>query len=232
MKFSSLSLAPVFNLFYPHTCIGCGSDVIEKDNFLCLECLNDLPRTHFAMHKNNPVEKKFWGRLALASAMSEFYFAKGSMVQNMIHEFKYRGNKEAGFFLGTMMGNSLSNSNRFPIDALIPLPLFEKKEKMRGFNQSEILCLGIAEVLGKPVIKNNVIRKIFTETQTKKHRVERWKNVEEIFFIKNPEELEGKHLLLVDDVITTGATIDACGTEILKIKNVVLSVASLAIASN
>jgi ComF family protein len=232
MKFSSLSLFPVFNLFYPHTCIGCGSDVIEKSNFLCIECLNDLPCTDFAMHKNNPVEKKFWGRLALASAMSEFYFAKGSMVQNMIHEFKYRGNKKAGFFLGTMMGNSLLNSNRFPVDVLIPLPLFEKKEKMRGFNQSEILCRGIAHVLEKPIIKNNVIRKIFTETQTKKHRVERWKNVEEIFFIKNPEELEGKHILLVDDVITTGATIDACGTEILKIKNVVLSVASLAIASN
>jgi predicted amidophosphoribosyltransferase len=103
---------------------------------------------------------------------------------------------------------------------------------MRGFNQSEILCRGIADVLEKPIIKNNVIRKIFTETQTKKHRVERWKNVEEIFFIKNPEQLEGKHILLVDDVITTGATIDACGTEILKIKNVILSVASLAIASN
>jgi ComF family protein len=164
--------------------------------------------------------------------MSEFYFAKGSMVQNMIHEFKYRGNKKAGFFLGTMMGNSLLNSNRFPIDILIPLPLFEKKEKMRGFNQSEILCRGIAHVIEKPIIKNNVIRKIFTETQTKKHRVERWKNVEEIFFVKNPEELEGKHILPVDDVITTGATIDACGSEILKIKNVVLSVASLAIASN
>lgn len=232
MRISSFTLSPLFNLFYPHTCIGCGSDVIEKDNFLCLDCLNDLPRTHFAMHKNNPVEKKFWGRIALASATSELYFVKGSMVQNMIHEFKYRGNKKAGLFLGNMMGNSLLNSNRFPIDALIPLPLFEKKQKMRGFNQAEILCLGIADVLAKPVIKNNVIRKVFTETQTKKHRIERWKNVEGIFYINNPKELEGKHILLVDDVITTGATIDACGTEILKLENVKLSVASLAIAAN
>jgi ComF family protein len=114
---------------------------------------------------------------------------------------------------------------------IIPLPLFEKKEKMRGYNQSEILCHGIAEILNKPVNRNNVIRKVFTETQTKKHRVERWKNVENIFLVTNPTELEGKRILLVDDVITTGATIDACATEILKIKNVKLSVASLAVAS-
>lgn len=184
------------------------------------------------MHQNNPVEKKFWGRIALASAMSEFYFSKGSMVQNMIHEFKYRGNKKAGHFFGNLVGKSLLNSNRFNIDVIVPLPLFERKEKMRGFNQAEILCNGIAEILKKPVIKNNVVRKVFTDTQTKKHRIERWKNVEDIFYVNNPEELESRHILLVDDVITTGATIDACGTEILKIKDVTLSVASLAIAGS
>ncbi len=176
------------------------------------------------------MEKKFWGRIALASAMSELYFSKGSMVQNMIHEFKYRGNKKAGHFFGNLMGKSLLNSNRFSIDVIIPLPLFERKEKLRGFNQAEILCNGIGEILNKPVVKNNVIRKVFTETQTKKHRIERWKNVEGIFYVSNPKELEGRHILLVDDVITTGATIDACATEILKIKNITLSVASLAIA--
>jgi ComF family protein len=110
--------------------------------------------------------------------------------------------------------------------------LFEKKEKKRGFNQAEILCNGISEILKKPVVKNNVIRKIFTDTQTKKHRLERWKNVEGIFYVNAPTELQGRHVLLVDDVITTGATIDACGTEILKIKGVTLSVASLAIAGS
>lgn len=210
--------------------MGCGNDVISNENFLCLECLNDLPHTDFAMHKNNPVEKKFWGRIALASAMSEFYFSKGSIVQNMIHEFKYRGNKKAGYYFGNLMGKSLLGSNRFPVDVIVPLPLFEKKEKMRGFNQSEILCNGIAEFIRKPVVKNNVIRKVFTDTQTKKHRIERWKNVESIFYVKHPDELKGRHILLVDDVITTGATIDACGTEILKIEGVTLSVASLAIA--
>ena len=233
MKISSFTSSPLFHLFYPHNCIGCGSDVIQNENFLCLDCINDLPYTNFAMHANNPVEKKFWGRIALASAMSEFYFSKGSMVQNMIHEFKYRGNKKAGNYFGNLMGKSLLNSNRFSnIDVIIPLPLFERKEKLRGFNQAEILCNGIAEIINKPVIKKNVIRKVFTETQTKKHRIERWKNVEGIFYITDPQSLEGKNILLVDDVITTGATIDGCGTEILKIKNVTLSVASLAIATS
>jgi ComF family protein len=205
--------------------------VIDKENFLCLECFDNLPQTNFALHANNPLEKKFWGRITLVSAMSQFYFSKESIVQNMIHELKYKGNKKAGHYFGNLMGKSLLNSNRFHIDVIIPLPLFEKKEKTRGYNQSEILCNGISEIINKPIIKNNVVRKVFTETQTKKHRIERWKNVENIFLVTNPVDLDGKSILLVDDVITTGATIDACATEILKIKNVKLSVASLAMAS-
>jgi ComF family protein len=206
--------------------------VISGENFLCLRCIHDLPVTNFAMHANNPLEKKFWGRLALTSAMSELYFSKDSIVQNMIHEFKYRGNKKAGHYFGNLMGRSLLNSNRFNIDLIVPLPLFIRKEKMRGFNQAEILCNGIAEIINKPVISKNIIRKIFTESQTRKHRVERWKNVEGIFFINDPKFLEGKDILLVDDVITTGATLEACGTEILKVTGTKLSVATLAIATS
>ncbi len=232
MKITAIRSSPVFHLLYPHTCIGCGSDVLNEENFLCLQCINELPYTNFAMQTNNPVEKLFWGRIALASATSEFHFSKGSVVQNMIHEFKYRGNQKAGHYFGRLMGKSLLESDRFNVDIIVPLPLFERKEKMRGFNQAEILCNGIAEIINKPVAAKNVIRKVFTETQTKKHRVERWKNVENIFYVKEPAKLKGKHILLVDDVITTGATIDACGTELLKIKNLTLSVASLAIAGS
>jgi ComF family protein len=204
--------------------------VITEENFLCLQCIAQLPHTNFAASKNNPVEKLFWGRIALYAAMSEFYFSKGSTIQNIIHEFKYRGNRKAGHYFAKLMGKSLLNSARFDVDVIVPLPLFERKEKARGFNQAEILCNGISEIINKPVVSKNVIRKVATETQTKKHRIERWKNVDGIFLIKDPRSLEGKHILLVDDVITTGATIDACGTEILKIKDVRLSVASLAIA--
>ncbi|HWH63613.1 MAG TPA: phosphoribosyltransferase family protein [Ginsengibacter sp.] len=219
------------HFFYPHICIGCGSDIIEKENFLCLECINDLPHTDFATHANNPVEKIFWGRIPITSGMSEFYFSKDSIIQNCIHELKYRGNKKIGLYLGKIMGKSLLNSNRFSnIDFLIPLPLFTAKEFKRGFNQSSILCSGIKEVINIPVVTKNVIRIVHTETQTKKGRIQRWENVEKSFSVIEPSMLKGKHVLLVDDVITTGATIEACGTEILKIEGVQLSIASLAIS--
>jgi ComF family protein len=233
LKHSFITSSPLFHLFYPHVCIGCGSDVIDAESFLCLECINDLPHTNFAMHANNPVEKIFWGRVAITNAMSEFYFSKTSIIQNLIHEFKYKGNREVGHYLGNFMGKSILNSNRFnDINAIIPLPLFEKKEKKRGYNQAEILCNGISEITNSPVIKKNVTRIVHTETQTKKGRIQRWENVEKIFSIAQPKKLEGKHILLVDDVITTGATLESCATEILKIENVRLSIATLAMATH
>lgn len=232
MPASSFTKSALFHLFYPHNCIGCGSDLLEPENHLCIECFENLPYTQFSVQADNPVEKKFWGRIDLQSAMSLVYFSKDSIVQNIIHEIKYRGNKKAGHFLGKLMGKSLLKSNRFPIDVIIPLPLFPKKEKMRGYNQSELLCDGISEIIGKPVLSGKVIRTVFSETQTRKRRLERWLNVENIFLIKDAQLLEGKHILLVDDVVTTGATLDACGNEILKIKNVKLSVATLAFATS
>jgi ComF family protein len=232
MKKSFITSSPLFHLFYPHNCIGCGSDVIDKENFICLECINDLPHTNFAMHANNPVEKKFWGRLALTSAMSQFYFSKVSIIQNIIHEFKYRGNRDAGLYLGSLIGQSLLNSNRFDVDVIIPIPLFEKKEKQRGFNQAAVLCKGISDAMNISVLENIVTRIVHTETQTKKHRAERWQNVEKSFSVTKPELLEDKHVLLVDDVITTGSTLEACGQQILKVNGARLSIATLAMASS
>lgn len=232
MNFKENILSPFIHFFYPHTCIGCGSDIIEKENFLCLECINELPHTNFALHSNNPLEKFFWGRMPVTSGMSEFYFSKASAIQNCIHEFKYKGNIKLGLYLGRMMGKSILNSNRFSnIDLLIPLPLFTRKEFKRGFNQSSILCNGINEITNIPVMVNNVIRIKATETQTKKGRIERWENVEKSFSVADAEKLKGKHVLLVDDVITTGATIEACGSQILKVEDTKLSIASLAFAT-
>jgi len=225
-------VSPLLHFIYPHICIGCGSDVLDADNFLCLDCINNLPHTGFAMHANNPVEKIYRGRMAITAGMSEIYFAKNSIIQNLIHEFKYKGNKKIGAYLGRMMGNSLQNSNRFmDIDYLVPIPLFTEKEFKRGFNQASILCQGISEVLGIPIVSKNVMRNIHTETQTKKGRAERWKNVEKKFSVTDPGVFANKHILLVDDVITTGATLEACGSEILKIEGTRLSVATLAIAT-
>ena len=232
LKISDHIVTPLLHFFYPHNCIGCGSDIITNNNFLCLECSNNLPLTGFSLHANNPVEKMFWGRIAITAGTSEFYFSKGSIIQNLIHELKYKGNRKAGVYLGNLMGNSLLKSNRFlNIDMLVPLPLFAKKEFKRGYNQAMVLCEGIAEVMNLPIITKNVVRIIHTETQTKKGRIERWENVEKSFTVKDISLLKGKHILLVDDVITTGATMEACGAEILKVDDSRLSIAALAFAT-
>ncbi len=225
-------VADTLHLFYPHICTGCGSDILEKENLLCLHCINDLPNTHFALHSGNPVEKAFWGRIPVTAAHSQFYFAKESLIQHLIHQLKYKNNKDIGVYMGELMGKALSGSNRFNnIDALVPLPLYPDKERKRGYNQATVICEGMANTMNIPVITNNVIRQRFTETQTRKHRAERWQNVEGSFVVTHPQQLKGKNILLVDDVITTGATIEACGSTILQCEGTKLFVASLAYAA-
>ncbi len=220
------------HLFYPHVCTGCGSDLLQQDNLLCLHCINNLPHTNFAQHNNNPVEKIFWGRIPITAAHSEFYFSKEFLIQHLIHQLKYRGDTKIGFYLGEIMGKTLLNSNRFSsIDAIIPLPLYAGKEHKRGYNQATVICNGISSVMNIPVLNGAVIRQHATETQTRKHRTERWENVKSSFKVAKENELTGKHLLLVDDVVTTGATLEACGNVILETENVKLSIATLAYAA-
>jgi ComF family protein len=219
------------HLFYPHVCTGCGSDLLEADNLLCLKCLHDLPHTNFASLPNNPIEKYFWGRINLTDAYSQFYFSKAFLIQHLIHQLKYKGDTKIGFYLGEIMGKTMLESNRFSnIDALIPLPLYADKEHKRGYNQATVICNGISSVMNTPVLSNAIIRQHATETQTRKHRTERWENVKDSFKMIKPAELKGKRLLLVDDVITTGATLEACGNVILGASDVKLSIASLAYA--
>ena len=232
MPFLKNIFSDTLHLFYPHMCNGCGSDLLKEKNLLCLKCINNLPHTHFARYKNNPVEKYFWGRLPLVAAHSEFYFSKESLIQHLIHQLKYKGNIKIGVYLGEMAGKTLLNSNRFnTVDALIPLPLFADKERQRGYNQAAVICNGISMVMNIPVIKDNIIRQRFTETQTLKHRTERWENVSGSFAVNNAAALKGKHLLLVDDVVTTGATLEACGNILLQVEGVRLSIVTLAHAA-
>jgi ComF family protein len=217
------------HLFFPHICAGCGTDTISLESPLCIKCIDQLPLTNFHLYANNPVEKHFWGRIPVTNAAALCHFTTGSLVQHLLHQIKYKGNKEAGYFLGRMMGNTLKASNRFDdIDALIPLPLFAARQKKRGYNQSAILCDGMAEIMNVPVVKHAVIRLSATETQTRKNRIDRWKNMEGKFELVKQDALTGKHVLLVDDVITTGATLEACGQELFKTDGLRLSIATLA----
>ncbi len=222
----------LLQLVFPHVCDGCGSDLLNIESQLCLRCLAAMPETNFEKHAGNPVEKMFWGRLSLVSATAAFYFTKESLMQKLMHQFKYRNNKDLGLQMGRLMGISLKESGRFnSIEALIPLPLFPSKEKKRGYNQATVLCEGIAEIFPLPILKKTVIRPQHTDTQTKKGRIARWKNIEGKFELLNANEIVNKHLLLIDDVVTTGATLEACGSELLKSENVRLSIATLCQAS-
>jgi ComF family protein len=220
------------HLLFPHNCAGCGSDLIEANQYICHQCFTALPETNFAPYANNPIEKIFYGRVEVKEAMAAYYFNKQSVLQQLIHTLKYRNNKEVGLQLGRWMGLLLQSSHRFStIDALVPLPLFPEKEKKRGYNQAAVLCEGISEIINIPVVNNFVQRKRYTDTQTKKGRSERWKNVDGSFEINTSMETKFKHVLLVDDVITTGATLEACGEAVVE-SGVQLSMAVLAWASD
>jgi ComF family protein len=229
MNCTNIFFDGLVHLLYPKVCAGCGSDLLGRDQLICLDCFNSLPVTNFWNNAGNPVEKMFWGRLPLVAAAAFMYFTKKSVIQNLLHQLKYKGNKEVGMYFGKLMGTHLKSAERFSeIDAVIPLPLFYQKERKRGYNQAAVICDGIAETIGKPVLRNVIGRKTKTETQTRKSRLERWENIDGKFELTRGDIIANRHVLLVDDVITTGATLEACGAELLKGDNVKLSIVSLA----
>ena len=221
----------ILHILFPHVCDGCGSDIIDEESSLCMKCIAEMLETNFHLHSNNPVEKIFWGRLPIINATAQYYFIKESLMQHLMHQLKYKGTRELGKQLGRLMGYDLQKTNRFnKVDFLIPLPLFPSKEKRRGYNQATILCEGIAEVMNVEILRDAITRTQFTETQTRKGRIERWQNMEGKFELMKPEKIRDKNILLVDDVITTGATLEACGHELLQ-ASPKLSIATLCYAS-
>lgn len=219
----------LFNLFFPLICSGCHTPLVKGEDVLCLGCLADLPKTHFASLTTNPVADIFIGRTNIVYGNAFCQFDKGGKVQDLLHQLKYRGRREIGYRLGYLFGSELIQAIEFvEIDAIIPVPLHKKKQRKRGYNQSIEICKGISEAMSKPLITGNLIRKKHTSSQTSKGRFERWQNVSGIFEVRNSNALKGKHLLLVDDVITTGATLESCSEELLKISGVKISIAALA----
>ncbi|MBU3744140.1 MAG: ComF family protein, partial [Sediminibacterium sp.] len=222
-------LRSFLHLLYPHYCEGCHTDLSSREILLCASCENSLPQTHFWNIPNNAVEKIFRHRLSIEAAAAAYFFTNDSLMQHLIMQLKYHNMPEAGIWLGNRLGKFLLSTERFnSVDSILPLPLHPKKEFIRGYNQALKIAQGVAEALHKPVITNALIRNQFTKTQTRENRVNRWNNMQGVFAIPEPNLIRGKHCLLVDDVITTGATLEACGNLILSIEGCKLSVATAA----
>jgi ComF family protein len=223
--------ANLTHLFFPKLCLGCGSDLVQNQQLVCLHCENHLRDFEFSTYTGNEVEMIFSGRLPIQSAASAYYFVRDSLVQQLIHQLKYGGQEELGRWMGWQMAIALKSSGRFEsVTSLVPMPLFASRQRKRGYNQAAALCEGLSSYWTLPVLRTSIIRNRESATQTRKTRWERWHNVEGIFQVVDPGSLENQHVLLIDDVITTGATLEACGNLLCKIPGLQLSVATFAYA--
>jgi ComF family protein len=219
------------SLLFPRLCYACGNHLLRNESLICTECYVIIPRTNYHLQDDNPVAQLFWGRCRLEKAAAFSYYNKGSRIRKLIHNLKYNGIKEIGFELGRIYGVALKNSEFIAgIDLIVPVPLHPAKERVRGFNQSELISRGLADAVTCPVDNTSLRRITVSATQTKRSRYERWTNVEGIFGVSDADAIKGKHILLVDDVITTGSTIESCAAELLKIEGVRVSVAAIAYA--
>jgi ComF family protein len=196
-----------------------------------MDCLHQIPRTNFHRTQDNAIEKKFWGKFKVELATSFFFFQKGSQFQKLLHELKYNSNKELGRILAKNAAADLLENDYFAdIDCIVPIPLHPKKFQKRGYNQAEWIAMGLEDVLLKPLETISLIRVKENATQTKKGVFERYTNTEGIFDLINPDVFAGKHVLLVDDVLTTGSTLEAAAQALLKADNIKISIFTLALA--
>lgn len=221
----------LIGLFYPSVCAACGCSLYKWEHIVCTRCKTFLPKTGYALNEDNPLARIFYGRVRFKAVTACFFFSKEGKVQHLIHELKYKSNADAGVFLGQELGKSIKEAPLFQgVDYLIPVPLHPKREKERGYNQSLVIARGISEVTGISVGEKYLVRSVNTDTQTHKSKEERWKNVKDIFEVKHPEQLEGKYVLLIDDVLTTGATLEACALKLSAIPGITISCATAACA--
>jgi ComF family protein len=224
-------LSDLFWLVYPETCIACGRALSAGDSCICLWCRTHLPSTGFHTEEENPVAKHFWGKVQVESATAGYYFSKGEKMQRLIHHLKYEGRKDIGVFLGNLYGAALKQSSSFTkAEVIIPVPLHIHKKRSRGYNQSDYIAEGFSKSMQIPYNSKVIKRVVHTTSQTKKKRYERFENVNKVFKITQPEALKGKHILLVDDVITTGSTLTACAEALLEIPGTKVSIAAIAYA--
>jgi ComF family protein len=231
VKLSKTYLSDFVSLLFPQLCPACGESLVINEHIICTDCLYSLPFTNFHLQPDNIVAQSFWGKINLEGAYALYYFSKGGKVQNLMHHFKYKGVQQIGHLLGNIAGGQLIKNDIFStVDLIVPVPLHKDRMKQRGYNQSTCFAEGLANKLNAAVEDNNLIRVTATKTQTHRSRFARFENMQQVFTIKNPERLINKHILLVDDIVTTGSTLEACGTELLKVEGLKLSIATIAYA--
>lgn len=224
-------ISDLIDLIFPRHCHVCGEVLSRQEQDICVNCLYKLPKIE-KIHLDE-IEKTFWGRCDVVSALSYMYYRKESPYNRLLHRMKYDNHPEIGLRLATMATESIMPSGFFEgIDAIVPLPLSKRKQRQRGYNQCDYIAEGVSLKTGIPVIKDCIVRTKANETQTHKSRDERWKNVEGIFYLTKPEALEGKHILLIDDILTTGATLTNCAIAIQQGCNCKISVFTLAYTYN
>jgi ComF family protein len=219
------------DLLYPRTCAVCGNSLFLHESVICLSCKFHLPVTGYHENPDNKAAMVFWGRVRFEHCSSFLAYRKGNSVQHLIHALKYKNRQDIGEYLGSMYGLALKKTDSFLLpDGLIPVPLHPKKERKRGYNQSLMIAKGLSEALNVPVFDKMVVRRTHGESQTKKDRYSRWENAQERFELKDRMNANGKHLLLVDDVITTGSTLEAMAAVFSELPTVNLSAVSLGFA--
>lgn len=224
-------LADFVSLLFPELCPACGASLVANEHIICSDCRYNLPYTNFHLQADNIVARQFYGKINVEAVYALYYFNKGGKVQSLMHHFKYKGMQQIGNLLGNMAGTQLMENHIFnTADLIIPVPLHKSRLKERGYNQSACFANGLAQKLNAVVEDDNLQRAIATATQTHKSRFARFENMQEVFMVKHPERLMNKHVLLVDDIVTTGSTLEACGIELLKIPGLKLSIATIAYA--
>jgi ComF family protein len=223
-------LKDLLQFFFPELCVACGQLLTSKEKVLCTSCFYHLPRTDFHKFSDNPVSQLFWGRVKIESATSWFYYFKGSAYQSLIHKLKYNGRKDIGIEMGKAFASEILSSSISDVDFLIPVPLHPRKLSKRGYNQSEIIASGISVIFNKEVLTDVLIRTSFTDTQTRKSRFDRFINMEGKFVVRDKSPIIHKHILLIDDIVTTGSTIESCVQALVEVQGVKVSVATLGVA--
>lgn len=217
------------HLFYPHVCLQCASEILSSDQIICTQCELELPYTHFELMENSPVEKIFWGRIKLYEAISILFYTKDSIIQKILIELKYKQNKKAGYLLGKLIAHVLTTSNNFNQNVfLIPIPISKKSQRKRGYNQSKLICESIVMHGFCVPIYEGLIKTSHATTQTQKNRVQRGKHLKDNFKLIDCEILENKDIIIIDDVLTTGATIEAAYHCLLKAKPKSISIVTAA----